>query len=410
MAKAQHAKGMSYLPPPFEPDRWAIHGQTTFVQQYTPAFRSPYVGTNSFLPNIGRETWDATLYLGLRLWQGAEFWFNPEIDQGFGLSNTLGLAGFASGEAYKLGNTYPYTRVHRAFIRQSIGLGGATEKLENDINQFSGTQSADRLVLTIGKFSIGDIFDTNRYAHDPRSDFLNWSVIDVGTFDYAADAWGYTIGAAAEWYQGRWTLRAGLFDLSITPNSTNLDPNFSQFQTVVEIEERHELGGQPGKLKVNGFLSRGRMGRFEDAVLLAQQTGEPANIAAVRAYTSRAGLSLNLEQQLQPDIGLFARAGWANGNIESYDFTDIDRTVSGGLSLGGRRWGRPDDTVGIAGVVNQASGARQAFLNAGGPGHSRRRRDIAKPRQRRDLRNLLQPSVIYLAGDPRLSVRGQPGL
>ena len=163
-------------------------------------------------------------------------------------------------------------------------------------------------------------------------------------------------------------MRAGLFDLSIVPNSTRLDPNFSQFQTVVEIEERHELGGQPGKLKVNGFLSRGRMGRFEDAVLLAQQTGEPANIAAVRSYTSRAGLSLNLEQQLQPDIGLFARAGWANGNIESYDFTDIDRTVSGGLSLGGRRWGRPDDTVGIAGVVNQASGARQAFLNAGGLG------------------------------------------
>lgn len=55
-------------------------------------------------------------------------------------------------------------------------------------------------MITIGKFSVGDIFDTNRYAHDLRSDFLNWAAIDAGTFDYAADAWSYIAGAAAEWY------------------------------------------------------------------------------------------------------------------------------------------------------------------------------------------------------------------
>ena len=32
--------------------------------------------------------------------------------------------------------------------------------------------------------------------------------------------------------------------------------------------------------------------------------------------------------------------GWANGNIEPYEFTDIDRTVAAGLSLKGARWGR----------------------------------------------------------------------
>lgn len=349
-------------------DRWRIHGQTTYVHQYAPPFHAPYRGTNSFLSNIGRQTWDATLYLGLRLWQGAELWVNPEIDQGFGLSNTLGVAGFTSGEAYKLGATYPYTRLHRAFLRQTVNLGGAAEKLEDDINQFGGKQSADRLVFTIGKFSVGDIFDTNKYAHDPRNDFLNWSIIDVGTFDYAADAWGYTIGAAAEWYQGRWTLRAGLFDLSIVPNSTILDPDFSQFQTIAEIEERHDLWGQPGKVKVNGFLSRGRMGRFDDAIRLSQVTGPPADISAVRRYNSRSGVSVNLEQQLSPDVGVFARAGWADGRLESYEFTDIDRSISAGLSANGRKWGRPDDTVGLAGVVNDISGVRQAFLNAGGLG------------------------------------------
>jgi high affinity Mn2+ porin len=132
-------------------------------------------------------------------------------------------------------------------------------------------------VITLGKFGVTDVFDTNRYAHDPRSDFMNWALVDSGTFDYAADAWGYTYGAAVEWYSGRWTLRGGLFDLSIVPNSTELDPRFSQFQWIGEIERRHELWGQPGKVAVTGFLSRGRMGRFDDAVLLSNLTGQPAD-------------------------------------------------------------------------------------------------------------------------------------
>ena len=106
-----------------EPDIVNFHGQTTFTWQGYPAFRSPYEGSNS-LPGSGegRETWDATLYAGVRLWQGAELWLNPEIDQGFGIGNTLGVAGFTSGEAYKVGFAYPYTRLQRAFIRQTIDL------------------------------------------------------------------------------------------------------------------------------------------------------------------------------------------------------------------------------------------------------------------------------------------------
>jgi high affinity Mn2+ porin len=352
-----------------------FHGQTTFVEQAYPSFRSPYEGTNS-LPGTGegRETFDATLYAGVRLWQGAELWISPEIDQGFGFADTHGVAGFPSAESYKLGADYPYARMQRAFVRQTIDLGGETEKLDADINQFAGSQTADRLVLTFGKFAIVDIFDTNKYANNPKTDFLNWSLINAGTFDYAGDAWGYTYGAAAEWYQGHWTLRGGIFDLSATPaggvspTSDGLDPTFDQFQLVGEIEARYQLWGQPGKIKVTGFLSRGRAGEFADAIALAEQTGQPADINAVRSYTSRPGVSLNLEQQVTESLGLFARAGWADGNVEPWDFTDIDRTVSGGISLSGNLWGRPDDTVGIAGVVNGISSVHEAFLDAGGLG------------------------------------------
>ena len=213
-------------PPAPQTDNFAVHGQTTFLEQYDPPFRSPYTGPNSLIPNEGRETFDATAFLGWRLWNGAELWVDPEIDQGFGLSGTFGVAGFPSGEAYKVGASVPYARVPRAFVRQTIGLGGDTEKVEAAANQFSGSQTADRLVLTVGKFSVTDVFDTNKYAHDPRSDFMNWTAADTGTFDYAADAWAYTYGAAVEWYKDRWTFRGGLFDLSVAPNSSALDPTF----------------------------------------------------------------------------------------------------------------------------------------------------------------------------------------
>jgi len=284
------------------------------------------------------------------------------------LANTLGVAGFTSGEAYKIGQAYPYARLPRAFIRQTIDLGGETQKIEAGATQFAGSQTANRLVLTIGKLSVVDIFDTNKYAHDPRTDFLNWAIVDTGTFDYAADAWGYTYGAAAEWYQGDWAVRAGVFDLSIVPNSADLDPTFKQFQSVGEIERRYTLWNHPGEIHVTGFLTRGRMGTFADAIALAAITGGPADIAAVRHYQSRAGVSMNIEQEITSDVGAFIRAGWADGTKEPYEFTDIDRTVAGGVSIGGKRWDRPDDTIGIAGVLNHIAPVHQAFFNAGGLG------------------------------------------
>ena len=351
-------------------ENWAIHGQTTFVTQYHPSFPALFSGPQSLTPkNQARETWDMTLYAGVRPWQGAELWVDPEIDQGFGLNGTFGVAGFPSGEAYKVGASDPYPRIPRVFVRQTINLGGNSQPVEADLNQLAGSQTADRLVLTIGKFSATDIFDTNRYAHDPRNDFLNWSIIDAGTYDYAADAWGFTYGAAAEWYQDWWTIRTGLLDLSKHPNTKALDTQFlDQYQYNQEFEERHQLFGQPGKLKLLGFLSHGRMGLYDEATANALQTGMPADIAAVRKTHNKIGLSLNLEQQVSDDLGVFGRAGWSQGRYETFDFTDINQTISGGASLIGKRWGRPDDTFGFALARNDASAAAKRFFGAGGLG------------------------------------------
>jgi high affinity Mn2+ porin len=352
-----------------EQETWAIHGQATNVWLLQPAFRSPYRGPQSLSPATnGRETVDATIYAGIRPWPGAEIWINPEVDQGFGLSNTFGVAGYVSGEAYKVGKAEPYIVVQRGFLRQTIDLGGATEKLEPDLNQLGGTQTANRLVFTIGKYSVVDVFDTNKYAHDPRNDFFNWSIIDQGAFDYAANSWGYTYGGSAEWYQNWWTARAGVFDLSQAPNTAALSHGFGQGQFVAELEERHILWDQPGKLKFLYWLTRGSLGTYIDANVLGAATGQTPSTGAVRRFRTKDGVGLKLEQQLATDFGVFARASLSQGTVEEVDFTDINQSVSGGLSLTGSRWGRPNDTVGLAGAINRISHQAKLYFAAGGLG------------------------------------------
>lgn len=350
-------------------ETWAVHGQLTNVTQRQNRFRSPYAGTNSLDPQ-GRteETTDATLYAGLRVWSGAELWLNVEVDQGFGLSNTTGVAGFPSGAAYKVGANTPYLRLPRAFLRQTITLGGPSESVEGAANQLAGGVSADKVVLTIGKFSVTDIFDANTYAHDPRTDFLNWSVIDAGPFDYAADAWGFTYGGAAEWSVGPWTWRGGVFQLSAIPNGKVTGIDFEQYMLVAEGEHRHEWVGLAGKVKVLGFMNRGRMGRYDDAVRLGRSTGKAPDTSLIRRRDSRSGMTLNIEQSLGVNVGAFARGGLNDGGKEAFEFTEINNSVSAGLSVKGASWRRPSDTFGVAVVTNGLSGAARDYFAAGGVG------------------------------------------
>lgn len=347
---------------------FAIHGQATFTLQAVGGFASPYAGENSLEPDQAKETFDATLYAGVRPWPGAEVWINPEVDQGFGLSNTLGAAGFPSAEAYKVGKSSPYLRLQRLFVRQTVELGGGREDAAPNANQLGGSQDRDRIVLTLGKFGVADVFDTNRYAHDSRGDFLNWSVVDTGSFDYAADAWGYSYGAAVEWYQGDWTLRAGLFNLSRVPNGETLERDFSQNQVVGEVEHRHVIAGRAGAIRITGFRNRGQFGRFDEALALALASGQPVDVALTRRRMSRPGIAFNLEQEVTANLGLFVRAGASDGGIEPYDFTDIDRTAAVGGALTGTGWGRPHDTLGLAVVANAISDLHKRYLAAGGIG------------------------------------------
>ncbi len=350
-------------------ERAAAHVQATIVGQGNAAFHEPYDGPNSL--NGGgdlRETFDLTGYIGVSPWRGMELWANPEIDQGFGLRNTLGAAGFPSAEAYKVGKKAPYFRLQRLFLRQTIDLGGESADVKPDLNVLGATHTADRLTITIGKFSVGDIFDQNKYAHDPQNDFLNWTAVDLGTFDYAADAWGYTYGGAVELAVGKWTGRFGLFDLSTVPNSVTLETGFRQYQVVGEVERRVTIHGHPGAIRLTGWLSHGNFARLDDAVAFAAAHGGPPDPTPVRAFRNRSGIGIDAEQEVSDTVGVFLRAGLGDGSSEAVEFTDIDRSVSGGVSVTGAKWGRKDDRAALAVIVNDISAARRRYLAAGGLG------------------------------------------
>nr|WP_241671289.1 hypothetical protein [Dankookia rubra] len=59
---------------------WMVRGQSTFVQQFHPAFRAPYRGDNSLgAGDQGRNTLSLDVILGRRLWEGAEAIIDPQV-------------------------------------------------------------------------------------------------------------------------------------------------------------------------------------------------------------------------------------------------------------------------------------------------------------------------------------------
>ena len=356
-----------------EPDAaakpYSLHGESTFVWQANAPFRALYSGDNSLRAHgQGRETLSATMFVGLRLWRGGELYINPEMFQGFGLAGTHGLAGFPNGEAQKGGTAVPEVYLARGFVRQTFGLGGETEKVEDGPNQIAGQRDVARLTWTTGKLAPVDIFDGNSYARDPRDNFLNWSIYSHGAFDYAADQKGYGWGTVLDFNQKNWALRGGYFLEPKFSNSERFDLDIPRRgQYLLELETRHQIAGQAGKIRYLGWFARANAGNFREAV--ADPAFDPSgSIEATRRTRTLYGVGVSLEQAITADLGLFARASLRDGRNEVMAWTDVDRSVTAGLALKGTAWRRPDDTIGFAGVLNGLGRDYRRYLAAGGLG------------------------------------------
>ena len=344
--------------------------QTTYVWQRKYPFGAAYSGANSLTPEIEKSySFTATAALGARLWRGGEAYVDPEVTQGVPLSRLTGLGGFTNGEIARTSGPELTLYAARAFLRQTWGLGGGREKVEADANQLAGSADRRRLVLTVGKLSVLDLFDDNAYSHDPRTQFLNWSLMTYGAWDFPADARGYSWGFALEYFHDTWALRAGRFMMPKESNGLALNPRiFESFGDQIELERSHAIGGQAGKLRLLAFRNQADMGGYSDSLADAAASGATPDLATSRKKRVKYGFGVGLEQSLSSDVGAFARASWNNGEAETFTFTEIDRSVSIGVVIRGSRWKRPEDSLGVAFVRNGISGPHSDYLGAGGLG------------------------------------------
>lgn len=385
LARLSWYPGGLRLPPeagetaPHDPDagdtgRFSLHGQTTFVNQGVTGFRSPYRGDQSLVPHQAQATTTATAFVGFKLWEGTELYYNPEFSQGFGLSRTLGVAGFVNGEAQKAGAPFPKLRSNRYFVRQTFGLGGESEAVPDGPNQVATRRDVERITVVAGKFALGDFFDGNVYAHDPRVDFMNWSLWAASAWDFPANLPGFTQGLYVEYNRAAFAVRAAYTQVPKEPSSDVLDPRVFDRQGInVEFEERHVLPGleQPGRVRIGFFSNQGNTADYRQVVALTD-AGLYADVndavGATRRPRRKTGGYVNLEQAVTADLGVFARASLSDGRSESLSFTDVDRSLSGGVSLKGTAWDRPTDTVGLGATINGLTPAHRAYFAAGGLG------------------------------------------
>lgn len=353
-----------------EPEMLSVHTQATYIVQQKNNFSSPYYGQNSLLNNSeggGKNsyTFSSTAFLGARLWEGAEAYFNPEMFQGIPFSGELvGLGGFQNGELQKGAFSSPTVYTARAFLRQTFDLEGEKSHIESSANQLGGKKSQNRLVMSYGKFATLDFFDQNIYSHDAHTQFQNFAIFSMGAYSYAADTKGYTYGAVIEWYQNDWIFKGARLALPTVPNTQKLDFSLRKdYIDQIELTHQHEMLGKPGALRAIYYRQYAYMGNYQNAN--AQALPIP-DITGVRQNgTQTWGYGVNLEQKINNDIGIFARWSWNPGTVETQTL-DISRSLSGGMTMKGSSWARANDTVGIGFAVNGISGSQVSYLQHGG--------------------------------------------
>jgi high affinity Mn2+ porin len=347
----------------------SFHFQMTAATQAHPSFFAKYSGKNSMSPNAeAASAFVATGFADLRLWPGAELLFDPEMSGGAGLSHTLGVAAFPDGIVYRVGDAAPSVYVARLAISQTFGLGGGKVINEAGANELAGKRDKNQLAITVGRLSVTDVFDGNRYANDATSGFFDWALFASGAWDYPADTRGYTYGALADLTVDWWSARAGIALEPMYANLAQMDWRLDKSRGLMwEWEMRYAIAKRPGALSILSFVNTARMGSYEQ--VLANPSLYGNNVAATREDGRvKWGFALSMEQQVTRTLGAFLRASFNDGTTESWAFTEIDRSVAFGAVQSGKLWQRPGDEVGAALVINGLSPMHERYLEGGGYG------------------------------------------
>jgi high affinity Mn2+ porin len=356
-------------PPPDKSETWNLYYQATSIGQQHGTFYSPYEGPLSLQDYPERDvSLTTTLFFGLNLGAGTQFYFNPEIAGGRGFSHVDGLADPSNGELPRVASATPKPYIARLYVQHDFGIGDEMEHFDSDENQVAGERPMVRDSIYVGRFSLTDFFDNNAYSHDPRTQFMAWGLMYNGAWDYPADVRGYTWGIVDEFHTKNWAFRYGVAAEPRVANGPTFDRRLfvDQGQTWEE-ERRYEIRKHPGAIRWLQYLNRTRSGSYVEAVQLSQETGLPPVVQAIRKPgTGKYGSGISFDQEISPDVGVFSRLGWNDGKTEDFAFTAIDRLAEAGVSLKGTRWHRKDDVVATAFSAAGVSGVHAVYLARGG--------------------------------------------
>jgi high affinity Mn2+ porin len=356
---------------------WSFHMQLTVISQAHPGFHAKYSGNNSLADSVelGATSITSTLFIGRKLWNGAAFYVNPELSGGRGLSYAVGVAGALNGETYRIGDPAPVVSIARAYLQQNIALGNDDDAIDDVANQVAGKVPSKRITISAGKFSMSDFYDKNSYSHDPRTQFLNWSLMSNGAWDYPANTKGYTFGVVAELIYPEWAIRLSSVAVPKIANHPEMEYKFGKAHSeTAEFEHKISINKRKGTVRLLFSYTASRAPSYQQG-LTALTNNDTTLLKVISGNAEgnsfgghKTGICLNAEQELTNDIGVFLRAGWNDGKDVTWAFTEIDQTAHIGFSLKGSRWKRKEDVAGLAFVLNGISADHRAFLKAGGYG------------------------------------------
>jgi high affinity Mn2+ porin len=372
-------------------ESWNAYGQFTYISSWKLPFTAPYTNTNgsvnSLVPDSERSfTGTFTLFFGVRLWPGGEAYLVPEVISERGLSGLKGLgSAIQNFELQKTGSETPQLYRARAYLRQNVDLGGTRIAKDSNPMQLGTVVHSRRLVFTVGNFTVLDVFDRNNATWDPRQTFLNMAFMTHSSWDFAADARGYSFGAAAELYWDDWAIRIGRMMPPGEPNVLPVETRiWKYYADALELEHDHVLFGRAGAVRLLGYRNYEVTGRFDDAIAAYQADPVHDNAAAcvgynygsgnasapdlcwVRKPNSKVGVGINVDQDVAQDVAVFLRAMYSDGQTEVDAFDPADRDLSFGVRAMGTLWHRRLDVTGIGYAMGWISDIHAQYLAMGG--------------------------------------------
>ena len=357
---------------------FTLHAQETTVSQFRPKFNALYTGQHS---QTTQQQWATTLtssiFAGIKLWPQAQFFINPEIAGGSGLSSAFGIAAFSNGEAFRVGSPAPAIYLARGFFRQLIPLSKERVWQDDGDNRIAQYIPKKYIAFTAGKVSIADYFDDNAFSHNPRTQFLSWGLMSNGAWDYPANTRGYTPSAILEFVSKKFEIRYGISMMPVTANGNVMDKHIDKANaSSFEIKYKYTINRKVGKVSALAFYNTAFMGSYSAPNIINTPDSESPSyltndysIVGSRQYgRSKYGFGINIEQALSDNVGVFAKASYNDGKNETWCFTEIDRAFSIGALITGNKWQRQNDMIGVAYCISGLSKEHAQYLANGGLG------------------------------------------